>query len=309
MWLIMTKVLVTGGAGFIGSHLVDRLVDEGYDVRVIDNLYSGKLENIERHIKNSKVDFVKGDIRDTSLVKKSLVDVDAVFHLAAIISVPFSVSNPELTFDVNVAGTLNLLNACSEKNVSKFIFVSSCAVFGDTKILPVNENASTNPISPYAESKLSAEHECLSFQQRGLLQSVVLRFFNVYGPRQGMNDYSGVITRFINRAKQKQFLTIYGDGSQTRDFVNVQDIVQALLACMKNSSANGEVFNIGSGKPTSITELAKTVLELTGQDLEIRYELARAGDIKDSYADISKAKRLLNYEPKINLRDGLKALL
>jgi UDP-glucose 4-epimerase len=309
MWLIMTRVLVTGGAGFIGSHLVDRLVDEGYDVRVIDNLYSGKLENIERHIKNNKVDFVKGDIRDTSLVKKSLVDVDAVFHLAAIISVPFSVSNPELTLDVNVAGTLNLLNASSEKNVRKFIFVSSCAVFGDTKILPVNENASTNPISPYAESKLSAERECLSFQQRGLLQSVVLRFFNVYGPRQGMNDYSGVITRFINRAKQKQFLTIYGDGSQTRDFVNVQDIVQALLACMKNSSANGEVFNIGSGKPTSITELAKTVLELTGQDLEIRYELARAGDIKDSYADISKAKRLLNYEPKINLRDGLKALL
>jgi UDP-glucose 4-epimerase len=309
MWLIMTRVLVTGGAGFIGSHLVDRLVDEGYDVRVIDNLYSGKLENIERHIKNNKVDFVKGDIRDTSLVKKSLVGVDAVFHLAAIISVPFSVSNPELTLDVNVAGTLNLLNSSSEKNVRKFIFVSSCAVFGDTKILPVNENASTNPISPYAESKLSAERECLSFQQRGLLQSVVLRFFNVYGPRQGMNDYSGVITRFINRAKQKQFLTIYGDGSQTRDFVNVQDIVQALLACMKNSSANGEVFNIGSGKPTSITELAKTVLELTGQDLEIRYELARAGDIKDSYADISKAKRLLNYEPKINLRDGLKALL
>ena len=305
----MTRVLVTGGAGFIGSHLVDRLVDEGYDVRVIDNLYSGKLENIERHIKSGKVDFVEGDIRDSALVKKSLVGVDAVFHLAAIISVPFSVSNPELTFDVNLTGTLNLLNACSEKSVNKFIFVSSCAVFGDTKILPVNENASTNPISPYAESKLLAERDCLSFQQKGLLQSVVLRFFNVYGPRQGMNDYSGVITRFINRAKQKQSLTIYGDGSQTRDFVNVHDIVEALLASLKSSSANGEVFNIGSGKPTSITELAKTVLELTGQDLEIRYELPRAGDIKDSYADISKAKRLLGYEPKVTLRDGLRALL
>jgi UDP-glucose 4-epimerase len=309
MWLIMTRVLVTGGAGFIGSHLVDRLVDEAYDVRVIDNLYSGKLENIERHIKSGKVDFVKGDIRDASLVKKSLIGVDAVFHLAAIISVPFSVSNPELTFDVNLVGTLNLLNACSEKNVGKFVFVSSCAVFGDTKILPVNENASTNPISPYAESKLLAERDCLSFQQKGLLQSVVLRFFNVYGPRQGMNDYSGVITRFINRAKEGQPLTIYGDGSQTRDFVNVNDIVQALLACIKSSGANGEVFNIGSGKPTSVTELAKTVLEFTGQDLEIRYELARAGDIKDSYADISKAKRLLGYEPKVTLRDGLKALL
>jgi UDP-glucose 4-epimerase len=309
MWLSMKRVLVTGGAGFIGSHLIDRLVDEGYDVRVIDNLYSGKLENIERHIKRGKVDFVKGDIRDASLVKKSLVGVDAVFHLAAIISVPFSVSNPELTLDVNLAGTTTLLNACSEKNVDKFIFVSSCAVFGDTKILPVNENETTNPISPYAESKLLAERDCLSFQQRGLLQSVVLRFFNVYGPRQGMNDYSGVITRFINRAKQKKSLTIYGDGSQTRDFVNVNDIVQALYACLKSSSANGEIFNIGSGKPTSITELAKTVLELTGQNLEIRYELARAGDIKDSYADISKAKKLLNYEPKVTLRDGLRAML
>jgi UDP-glucose 4-epimerase len=305
----MTRVLVTGGAGFIGSHLVDRLVDEGYDVRVIDNLYSGKLENIEHHIKSGKVDFVKGDIRDASLVKISLAGVEAVFHLAAIISVPFSVSNPQLTLDVNLAGTTNLLNACSKKNIDKFVFVSSCAVFGDTKILPVNENASTNPISPYAESKLLAERDCLNFQQKGLLQSVVLRFFNVYGPRQGMNEYSGVITRFINRAKQKQPLTIYGDGSQTRDFVNVKDIVQALYACMKSKSANGEVFNIGSGNPTSITELAKTVLEITGQNLKIRYELARAGDIKDSYADISKAKRFLSYEPKVTLRDGLKALL
>src|SRR5665647_1068384 len=171
----MTSVLVTGGAGFIGSHLVDRLVDDGYNVKVIDNLYSGKLENIERHIKSRMVDFVEGDIRDSEVVKKSLGGVDAVFHLAAIISVPFSVSNPELTFDVNLTGTLNLLNACSEKSVNKFVFVSSCAVFGDTKILPVNENASTNPISPYAQSKLLAERDCLSFQKRGLLQSVVFR--------------------------------------------------------------------------------------------------------------------------------------
>jgi UDP-glucose 4-epimerase len=309
MWLVMTRVLVTGGAGFIGSHLVDRLVDEGYAVRVIDNLSSGKIENIERHIKSGKVDFVEGDIRDADLTRKSLVGVDAVFHLAAIISVPFSVSNPELTFDVNLAGTLNLLNACSEKKVDKFVFVSSCAVFGDTKILPVNEDASTNPISPYAESKLLAEKDCLNFQGRGLLKSVVFRFFNVYGPRQGMNNYSGVITLFINRAKRGHHLTIYGDGSQTRDFVNVKDIVQALFVSLKSSGANGEVFNIGSGKPTSITELAKAVLELTGKDLEIRYEAPRAGDIKDSYADISKASRVLGYEPEVSLRDGLRALL
>jgi UDP-glucose 4-epimerase len=307
--LAKTRVLVTGGAGFIGSHMVDRLVNDGYDIRVIDDLSAGRLDNIRGHLSAGRVDFVKGDIRDVSLVRKSVDGVDVVVHFAALTSVPFSVAHPDLVFDVNLVGTLNLIRACVQGGVGRFVFVSSCAVCGDPEVLPVREEHRPNPISPYAESKLLAERYCLGFQDRQLLRSVVLRFFNVYGPRQGMNDYSGVITRFIDRVRQKEPLVIYGDGSQTRDFVNVHDVVEAILASMKSSDSEGEVFNVGSGKPTSINELAKTILELAGVDLEIRYEKPRAGDIKDSYADISKAKKFLGYEPKISLRDGLRVLL
>ena len=303
------KVLVTGGAGFIGSHMVDRLVKVGYDVSVIDNLSTGKIDNIQGLLSAGKIDFVKGDIRDEDLVTKSVASADVFIHFAAVTSVPFSVANPDFTFDVNLLGSLNLMRASVQANVDKFVFVSSCAVFGDPEILPVNEEYKTAPISPYAESKLLGERYCLGFQQRELLRGVVLRFFNVYGPRQGMNDYSGVITKFIQRLRQKEPLVVYGDGSQTRDFVNVYDIVEGILASMKSTEAEGQVFNVGSGKPTSINTLAKTVLELAGADLKILYENSRAGDIKDSYADISKAKKLLGFEPKVSLRDGLKMLL
>ncbi len=303
------KVLVTGGAGFIGSHLVDRLVTEGYYVRVIDDLSSGKLDNIQRHLSSGMLDFVQGDIRDASLVKKSVSDVDVVFHLAAIISVPFSVEHPDLTFDVNLYGTLNLLRSCIEKGVNKFVFISSCAVYGDTGAVPINEDTRPDPFSPYAESKLIGERYCLGFSERQLLKSVVLRFFNVYGLRQGVSEYSGVITRFIDRIKEKSPLIVYGDGSQTRDFVCVNDIVDAILAAMKSDVAEGEVFNIGSGKPTSISALAEGVLQLTGEHLEIQYENPRTGDIQDSLADISKARKLLGYEPKVSLEDGLRELL
>ena len=303
------KVLVTGGAGFIGSHMVDRLVNDGYDVRIFDNLSTGRLENIQSLLNAGKVDFIKGDIRDIPLVTKSVDDVDVIIHFAAVTSVPFSVANPDLTFDVNLLGTLNLIRASVYSDVDRFVFVSSCAVCGDPKSLPVREEYQTHPISPYAESKLVAERYCLGFQERQLLRSVVLRFFNVYGPRQGMNDYSGVITRFIERVRQREPLMIYGDGSQTRDFVNVHDIVEAVLASMESSAAEGEVFNIGSGKFTSINELAKAILELAGVDLEIRHEKSRAGDIKDSYAGISKAKKFIGYEPKVSLKEGLRGLL
>ncbi len=303
------RVLVTGGAGFIGSHVVDRLVKDCYAVRIIDDLSTGKLDNIRGHVSSGKVDFVKGDIRDASLVKKIVKDIDVVIHLAAVTSVPLSVKNPDLTFDVNLLGTLNLLRSCIEKRVDRFVFASSCAVNGDPEFLPVNEEAPTSPISPYAESKLIVERYCLGFNERKLLESVVLRFFNVYGPRQGMNDYSGVITRFIEFTKQQLPLVIYGDGSQTRDFVNVKDIAEAVLASITTKEAVSEVFNVGSGKPTSINDLAKTILELTGVDLEIRHENIRAGDIKDSYADISKAKKLLGYRPTVSLKAGLRILL
>ena len=303
------KVLVTGGAGFIGSHLVDRLVNDGYSVRVLDDLSTGKLSNIEAHLKAGRVEFVNGDIRNSLVVKENLIGVDMVIHLAAQISVTFSVANPELTFDVNLSGTLNLLRSCVVVGVGKFVFVSSCAVYGDPEIQPVTEDAKTNPISPYAESKLIGERYCLGFHERGLLRSVVLRFFNAYGVRQGLNDYSGVITRFIARARKNEPLIVYGDGSQTRDFVNVHDIVAAIVASMNKADAEGEIVHIGSGTATSIKELAKTILELTGVNSGISYQPPRAGDIKDSLADISKAKRILGYEPKVSLRDGLLDLI
>ena len=304
-----SKVLVTGGAGFIGSHLVERLVNDDYHVVVLDNLLSGKLANIEGPLRSGKVDFVEGDIRDASIVKKSLVGVDVVAHLAALVSVPLSIEDPKSTFDVNLLGTLNLLNLCAKEKIKRFVFISSCAVLGDTKSLPVTEEAQTNPISPYADSKLLAERYCLGYNERELLEAVVLRFFNVYGPRQTMNDYSGVITLFIERCRQGLPLTVYGDGSQTRDFVNVKDVADAVFASMVKTEAKGEIFNVGSGKPTSIKTLAKTVLDLAGKNLEIKYEKSRTGDIKDSYADISKAKKLLGYAPKVSLSDGLRALM
>lgn len=302
------KVLVTGGAGFIGSHVVDRLVANHYKVRVIDDLSTGQLDNIQEHVASGAVDFVKGDIRDVSLVEKSLEGANAVIHLAALASVPFSIEHPALTFDVNLSGTLNLLRYSIKQKVNRFVFISSCAVYGDPKSLPVSEHAQTNPISPYAESKLIAERYCLGFAQRQLIRSVVLRFFNVYGPRQGINEYSGVITRFINCSKKKEPLIIYGDGSQTRDFVNVNDVTQAVLSSITREDAAGEVFNVGSGNPTSIKELANTVLDLACVDSGVRFEETRAGDIKDTFADISKARKLLGYKPKVSLRDGLKAL-
>jgi UDP-glucose 4-epimerase len=305
---LTSKVLVTGGAGFIGSHVVDRLVDEGHEVIVLDNLSTGKLDNIQRHLDSGKVEFVKGDIRDALLVTKSLDGVNVVIHMAALVSVPLSVENPNLTFDINLLGTLNLLRSSIQKHIDRFAFISSCAVCGEPTSLPVTEEARTNPISPYAESKLIGERYCLGFSERQLLRSVVLRFFNVYGTRQGLNDYSGVITRFIDRCAKKLPLTIYGDGSQTRDFVNVKDVSEAILALIRSSKLEGEVFNIGSGKPTTINELAQAILELTGANSKIYYENPRTGDIKDSYADITKAKKLFNYEPKVSLREGLELL-
>ncbi|MCW3995877.1 MAG: SDR family NAD(P)-dependent oxidoreductase [Candidatus Bathyarchaeota archaeon] len=304
-----TKILVTGGAGFIGSHVVDRLVDNEYDVRIFDNLSTGKTENIQKHITKGKAELIKGDIRDTLAVEKSVKDVDVIIHMAALVSVPLSIENPNLTFDINLLGTLNLLRASVKNQIDKFIYISTCAVCGNPEMLPVTEQTPTNPISTYAESKLIGERYCFGFSDRLLLKTIILRFFNVYGLRQTMNDYSGVITRFIERCIQKKPLIIYGDGSQTRDFVNVMDVAEAVLASVRSRAGEGEVFNIASGKPTSINELAKTLLELTGTDLEVIYESPRTGDIKDSYADISKAKKLLGYKPKVSLPDGLRDLL
>lgn len=300
--------LVTGGAGFIGSHLVDRLVDDGCIVTVIDNLSTGNIANIKQHVDNGKVGFVEGDICDPSLVKQAMKGVDLVFHLAAQTSVPLSVEKPQLTYEINVAGTLNILAECVKQTVRKLILASTCAVYGEPKYLPIDEKHPACPISPYAESKLAAERYCLGFNERSLCCSVVLRFFNVYGPRQGLNDYSGVITNFLENALKNKPLTVYGDGSQTRDFVNVQDVIDALMAAVDSPKAEGEILNVGTGKQTTINDLARSILEITDSKVTVSLAPARAGDIKHSYADISKAQKLLQYQPKVSLTRGLSEL-
>jgi UDP-glucose 4-epimerase len=304
------NVLVTGGAGFIGSHLVDRLVSRGYNVKVLDNLSTGNLSNIQGHIDNGNVEFVKGDITNLEQVKICMQDIDAVFHLAAQISVPLSMKDPEFTYETNVKGTINLLSSLASKNPQgKFVFISSCAVYGEPQYLPVDEKHPTNPISPYAESKLLGEYYTLGFNQNRLLKTAALRFFNVYGVRQGLNDYSGVMTKFIDRLKQNQSLTIYGDGSQTRDFVHVTNIVDAIVACLENPNAQGQVFNIGTGNALTIEDLAKNLIELSGASSTITHAPVREGDIKYSYANITKAQNLLNYQPTMQLSAGLHELL
>ena len=303
------RVLVTGGAGFIGSHIVDNLVRRGHKVRVLDDLSSGTTANISGHLKEGVVDFVKGNVKDSKTTKDALKGIDSVFHLAAIVSVPFSMKNPSATRAVNVDGTANVLELCTGTSASRFVLVSSCAVYGESEYLPIDEAHPTNPISPYASSKLDGERQCRIYEKKGKLDAVILRLFNVYGPRQRGGDYSGVIANFLEKAKKDLPLTIYGDGSQLRDFVYVQDIADAASAALEADSAKNEIFNIAYGKSVSINELAESVLNVSGKNLDILHEAPRPGDIKRSVADISKARRMLKYTPKFPLEKGLKSLL
>jgi len=235
-------------------------------------------------------------------------DIDAVVHLAAITSVAFSVEHPDLTFKNNVMGTLNLLDACVRAKVKNFVFASSAAVYGNPQYLPVDENHPTQPLSPYGSSKMEGEVRCRIFMEEHGLKTLALRIFNAYGPRQPLNAYSGVITHFMDRMRRDEPLVIFGDGSITRDFVHVWDVREALLKALIADNAKGEIVNIGSGKATSINDLAKTVLDLAGKDLGIVYEKPKIGDIKASVADISKAEKLLHFKPSVSLRKGLQTL-
>ncbi len=305
-----SRILVTGGAGFIGSHLVDRLMRESYEVVVLDNFFSGNIENIKHHLESGMFCLVKGDVRNSDDVKETIRNVDAVIHLAAIVSVPLSIEKPLLVNDVNVRGTLNLLEASLKADVKRFIYASSCAVYGEADRLPINEDCPTNPISPYAVSKLAAENYCKVFHENYGLNTLCLRYFNVYGPRQARNSYSGVITQFINRLKQGKPPIIYGDGEQTRDFVHVKDIVEANMLALNCQHGFGEVINVGTGKSTTINELANLLMEFFGQaHLKPVYRPPREGDIRDSYADIGKAEKMLGYKSMIMMKEGIRMLL
>jgi dTDP-glucose 4,6-dehydratase len=305
-----SKVLVTGGAGFIGSHIVDKLLSEGLEVTVVDNLSAGQPENFDHNSGKENFRFVEGDIRDTALVKGLVKDVEAVFHEAALISVVSSVKDPLTTHDVNVTGTLNLLKICADSGVKRFVFASSASIYGEMETPLMREDMIPRPVSPYGVSKLAAENYAKLFYKIYGLETVCLRYFNVYGPRQKHSQYSGVIPLFIERALSNEPPIIYGDGKQTRDFVYVQDVVGANLLALSGKNAVGQVLNIGTGKAISVNQLAKIILRLYGkEDLQPVHSDRRPGETKlGSCADTSKAKIDLGYEPKISLEEGLTRL-
>jgi UDP-glucose 4-epimerase len=304
-----SRVLVAGGAGFIGSHIVDRLLEAGIEVIVLDNLFAGKMENIEQHMKNANFRFVKGDIRNSQLVRKIVKNVDAVFNDAAVVSVPRSVKKPLLANDVNVKGALTLLKASLDSKVKRFVQASSASIYGDTSTLPINEDMCPQPISPYAVSELAAENYARVFCSVYGLRTACLRYFNVYGPRQTYSQYSGVITVFAKQLLQDQSPKIYGDGEQTRDFVFVEDVVQANMLALEKSSAIGETFNIATGRPTTINKLVETLQKTMNKtNLKAIRKEALKGDIRHSYASIEKARKTLGYSPKFSLQEGLKKL-
>jgi len=303
------RILVTGGAGFIGSHIVDSCVAEGHEVRVLDDLSNSTTTNLEEHIKKQTIEFLKGDIRDPRAVKDCIRDVDVVFHEAAQVSVPVSMDDPLHTDDVNVRGTLNLLAAASDEKVERFVYASSSSVYGDPKKLPVTEDSPLQPLSPYAASKIAGEAYCMTFHRARGLPTVCLRYFNVFGPRQGSSGYASVIPAFIRSLLDGKPMNIFGDGSQTRDFVHVRDVVQAnMLATSKNAAA-GMAYNIGSGKPVTVTELARLLSEVAGgRSPPPLYLPPRSGDVKHSLADVTRAKEALGYRPGTDLKADLEAL-
>ena len=299
------SALVTGGAGFIGTHLVDRLLENGFEVRVIDNLSTGRLENISVHMNRKNFTFINGDIRSLDDVKKVVKGVDVIFHEAAFVGVPQSVENPKLTNDVNVNGTLNLLETSLKFDVHCFVYASSAAIYGEQEKIPIKEDATPHPNSPYAVSKLAAESYVETYHKTYGLATVCLRYFNVYGPRQMYGPYAAVITSFVNRLLKDKPPVIYGDGEQTRDFINVRDVVDAnMLAIEKNVA--GEIFNIATGTAVTINNLSEVLCSLMGKtEIQSVYDAPRKFDIRKSCGDISKAREILGFKPKVSLEEGL----
>jgi UDP-glucose 4-epimerase len=279
------RILVTGGAGFIGSFLVRELMSQGFEVRVLDNLSTGSLSNLKEVL--DSIEFIEGDIRDEITVEKAVRGVEAVVHLAALIDVAESVEKPDLYFDVNAKGTFNLAKA--SKNVSAFIFASSCAVYGEPIKTPITEDHPLNPKSPYAATKIAGEAFVSSYSSLYGYKHIIFRFFNVYGPRQS-KAYAGVISEFIKRISKNEPPVIFGDGEQTRDFVHVRDVARAVILALKNDGSG--VYNIGSGTSVTINELANIVLKIMDRKLKPVHTAPRPGDIRHSYASIERARRI-----------------
>jgi len=304
MKLPFKNALVTGGAGFIGSHLVEALISAGCRVAVLDNLSSGKTANL-KHLAG-QISFFQEDIRNRKVLADAIEGCEVVFHLAAVVSVPQTVENPVDSAAVNDSGTLYVLDAARQKKVKRFVFSSSCAVYGDDPRLPKRENMAPRPLSPYAVQKLAAEYYARVYYDLYGIETVVLRYFNVYGPRQDpLSPYSGVISIFMTKALQNQPAVIYGNGDQSRDFIYVQDVVKANLLSAAAENAAGRIMNIGSARAVRINQLWQTICALSGRSLESRHVSKRPGDINESLAGMATARELLGFECEVSLEDGL----
>jgi nucleoside-diphosphate-sugar epimerase len=306
----ISRALVTGGAGFIGSHIVDELIGRGRETVVLDNFSTGSMENLGRHSDSDLLRVFTGEVSDVAQIMGGVENIDVVFHEAAIASVKKSVEDPALVHAVNVDATIDLMNFCVKRQVKRLMFASSAAVYGSLRDVPASEEQLCAPASPYGSSKLAVECYLSSYYKTYGLETVGLRYFNVYGPRQKKNDYSGVITVFANALMQGTAPTIFGDGGQTRDFVFVKDIVQANMLAMTSDRAAGEVFNVASGSSTGVLELFEILRDLLGEgDLRPQYGPERVGDVRFGRASISKIQRVLGYVPTASLRDGLSKLV
>ena len=300
------KCLITGGAGFIGSHLVQRFVDVGYQVSVLDNFSTGNRSYIQNLIDEKKISLIVGDVTDAKVCDEITKGIEVVVHLAAHVSVQESRAKPELTQQTNVVGTFNMLQACIKNQVRRFINISSSAVYGDLDQLPVTENSPTIPTSLYGSTKLTQENDARVFSKLYGLETISLRFFNVFGPRQSSNSsYAAAIPAFIKNALNHEPSTIYGDGQQTRDFIYVLDVVNAIEAAVEAPRAEGQVYNVGTGNKISILELSQEIQKICGSSQNPLFQDRRDGDILHSYSDITKIQNELQWKPKHSFRDGL----
>jgi nucleoside-diphosphate-sugar epimerase len=297
-------VLVTGGAGFIGSNLVRALLDRGDDVRVLDNFSTGNRGNLA----DVDIEIVEGELRSYERVHNAVRGVELVYHLGALGSVPRSVQDPLTSSAVNVEGTLNVLLAARDEGVRRVVFSSSTSVYGSSRQLPTREDSPPDPISPYGVAKLAAERYCISFSRvYESFESVVLRYFNVFGERQSpFSQYAAVVPLFVTAISEGRPVTVYGDGDQSRDFTYVANVVDATLRAGEAEGASGEIFNVAAGAPASVNDIADAVGAILGKQVEKRYLPPRAGDIRNSWADLSKAERILGYRPAVDLHEGLR---
>jgi nucleoside-diphosphate-sugar epimerase len=304
------RALVTGGAGFIGSHIAERLLGEGHAVRIYDNFSSGKRANVD--VLGGRAEVIEADVRDSAALDRAAEGCDVVFHEAAVVSVPYSVAHPQETHDVNIQGTLNVLQAARARGVKRVVFACSAAIYGEEPTLPKRETMAPAPMSPYGVEKIAGEYYLQTWSKLYGVDTVSLRYFNVFGPRQDPTSaYSGVISIFVDRALKGEAPTIFGDGEQCRDFVYVDNVVDANLraATAPADRVSGRAYNVACGERTTLKALLATIERIVGSQVGAKYAPGRAGDIKDSLADIARAREELGYAPKVGLEEGLRRLI